>query len=69
MSLIEESVMDTLMSPQINGLIMNTQMSLIINGLVMNTMMMIFQMIPDPVDMPATMKDIKEQIKELTTQR
>ncbi len=51
MSLIEESVMDTLMSPQINGLIMNTQMSLIINGLVMNTMMMIFQMIPDPVDM------------------
>ena len=56
MSLIEESVMDTLMSPQVNGL-------------VMDTMMMIFKMIPDPVDMPATMKGIKEQIKELTTQR
>ncbi len=69
MSLIEESVMDTLMTPQINGLIMITQMSLIINDLVMNTMMMIFQMIPDPVDMPASMKSIKEQIKELSTQR
>jgi hypothetical protein len=62
MSLIEESVIDTLMSPQINGLIMNKQMSLIINGLVMNTMMMIFQMILDPVYMPAIMKGIKEQI-------
>ncbi len=57
------------LSPQLTGLIMITQMSLIINDLVMNTMMMIFQMIPDPVDMPASMKGIKEQIKELSTQR
>jgi hypothetical protein len=63
MSLLEESVMDTLMSPQINGLIMNTQMSLIMSGLVMNTLMMIFQMIPDPVDMSATMKVSKSKSK------